>query len=185
MRVIATSLAGLLALGVSAEASQCYRRVVQPAQYGAVSEQVLASPEREVADYAPAVTRQVEESVVVRPERTYTRVIPAEYGETHETVEVSPAQREWRTRWENGEAIGCWVRVPARYADRIRRVLTNPAREITQTVPEQTATRLRTEIVEPAHTITRTIPARYVTRERRVLESPAQARWAPIENCNP
>src|SRR3954470_15042576 len=116
MRVFATSLAGLLALGVGAQASQCYRRVVEPPQYRSVAERELVSPEREVAEHVPAVTRSVEDSVVVRPERRFTRVIPAEYGEVRETVEVSPAHSEWRTRFEDGEAIGCWVRVPARFA---------------------------------------------------------------------
>lgn len=183
MRVIATSLVALLALGVTAQANQCYRRIVEPPQYRTVAEAVLASPEREVADYVPAVTREIEETVVMRPARTYVSVAPAQYGETRQTVEVSPAHSEWRTRWENGEAIGCWVRVPARYAERIARVVTAPAREIVRTIPEQTATRRRTEVVEPAHTATRILPARYVTRRREVLESPARARWARIDDC--
>src|SRR5947209_8137506 len=138
MRVIAIGLAALLALGVGARASQCYRRVVEPAQYRTVAERALASPER-----VSAVTRSVEESVAVRPER----------GEVGETVEVSPPHSEWRTRWEDGEAIGCWVRVPARYAARIRRALRTPARVITQTLPQQRARR-----------------------------TPARGRWAPIES---
>ena len=117
MRNAALAGAAILAISaVSAEAHQCYRRVVEPPRYSTVEEQVLVSPEREVAEYAPAVTRQVEETVVVRPERTVTRVIPAQYAYEEQTVEVSPARREWRTRNEDGELIGCWVTLPARYA---------------------------------------------------------------------
>ena len=97
MRSVVFGLASLVSFAgvASAQAHQCYRRVVDPAQYRSVEEQVLVSPEREVAEYAPAVTRQVEETVVVRPEREYSRVIPAQYGYEDETVMVSPARREW------------------------------------------------------------------------------------------
>ena len=183
MRSVVIGLAGLVSLGsvVSAEAHQCYRRVADPAQYRTVAEQVLVSPEREVAEYVPAVTRQVEETVIVRPEQEVTRVIPAQYGYQDETVLVSPARREWRTRDEDGQLIGCWVTVPATYAHRATRVLVREEQEVTQTIPAETATRVRTEVVEPAHTVTHVIPARYATREREELVSTGGAHWAPIE----
>ncbi len=96
---------------------------------------------------------------------------------------MSPAHREWLTRVENGEAIGCWVNVPARYGRMTRRVMVAPARTVTQTIPAQTATRLATEVVEPAHVVVHAIPARYVTRARRVLDSPGGAHWAPMDAC--
>ena len=183
MRNIVFGLAALVSLGVaaSAEAHQCYRLTAEPAQYRSVEEQVLVSPEREVAEYSPAVTRQVEETVVVRPEQTVTRIIPAEYGLEQEPVLVSPARREWRTRDEDGQTIGCWVTVPAIYGRVTHRVVVRAAQEVSETIPAETATRLRTEIVEPAHTVTQTIPARYETRERQELVAPASSRWAPIE----
>jgi hypothetical protein len=183
MRNIVFGLAALASLGVgsSAEARQCYRLSAEPAQYRTVEEQLLLSPAREVAEYAPAVTRQVEETVVVRPEQTLTRVIPAEYGLEQATVLVSPPRREWRTRNEDGQTIGCWVTVPAIYGPVTHRVIVRAAQEVSQTIPAETATRLRTEVVEPAHTVTHTIPARYETRERQELVAPATSRWAPID----
>jgi hypothetical protein len=173
----------LLALPATAEARQCYRRVVEPPRYATVAEAVMISPAREIAETIPAVTREVEETVVVRPERSLTRVIPAEYGYEERTVEVAPAHREWRTRDEEGDVIGCWVNVPARFARLTRRVLVTPAREVEQVIPAETATELRTVVVEPARTVAREIPARYATRERAVLASPGGARWAPLEGC--
>jgi hypothetical protein len=183
MRGIVFGLAALGSLGVaaSAEARQCYRLTATPAQYRTVEEQVLLSPAREVADFTPAVTRQVEETVVVRPEQTLTRVLPAEYGLEQETVMVSPARREWRTRNEEGQTIGCWVNLPAIYGPVAHRVIVRAAQEVSQTIPAETATRLRTEVVEPAHTVTHTIPAVYATRERQELVSPGGSRWAPID----
>jgi len=184
MRHLALAGALVLASAAGAQAHQCYRRVVEPPRYSTVEEQVLVSPAREVAEYVPAVTREVEETVLVRPERTVTRVIPAQYGYEAQTVEVAPAHREWQTRDENGDVIGCWVNVPARYARVERRVLVSPPREVEETLPAETATRLRTVVVEPAQTMAREIPARYATRERAVLASPGGARWAAIDACD-
>jgi hypothetical protein len=184
MRNAALAGAAILAVSaLSAEARQCYRRVVEPPRYSIVAERVLASPEREIAEYVPAVTRQVEETVIVRPERSVTRMSPAQYGFVAQTIEASPAHREWRTREEDGEVIGCWVNVPARFARIERRVLLSPAREIVETIPAVTATRLRAEIVEPAHFVTRVVPARYEARAREILTAPAHARWQPIDAC--
>ncbi len=183
MRKIVIGLAALVSLGVvaSAQARQCYRLTAAPAQFRTVEEQVLVSPAREVADFTPAVTRQVEETVVVRPEQTLTRVIPAEYGLEQATVQLSPAHREWRTRNEEGQTIGCWVNVPPIYGPVTHRVIVRAAQEVSQTIPAETATRLRTEVIEPAHTVTHTIPAVYATRERQELVAPASSRWAPID----
>ena len=180
-RLWIASAVGLLATAASAEASQCYRRVVEPPQYATATERVLVSPAREVADDVPAVTENVEETVVVRPERALTHVVPAEYAYEQEIVEVAPAHREWRTRNEEGDVIGCWVNVPARYARVARRVLAHPAHLAQQTVPAETATRTRSVVVEPAHTVTREIPARYEMRERAVVVSPGGARWAAMD----
>ncbi len=186
MRYLALAGAGLLALTCAeAQAHQCYRRVIDPPRYATVEEQVLVSPGREVVDYTPAVTRQVEETVVVRPEQTVGRVIPAQYVYQSQTVEVSPAHREWRTRDENGDVIGCWITVPARLGLITRRVEIAPAREVSETIPAETATRRRIETVEPAHAVTRLIPAQYATRERLALAAPGGAHWAPIDACEP
>jgi hypothetical protein len=177
------ALAGFIMLALSgarAEAQQCYRRVVDPPQYSSVVEQVLVAPAREARERVPAVTREVEKTVVVRPEQTVEHVIPAQYALRSETVEVSPARREWRTRNEDGDVIGCWVNVPARLAQVARRVLVEPAHVVTQTIPEQTQMRVVTEVVEPAHVVAHVIPAQYATRERPVLVSPGGAHWAPI-----
>jgi hypothetical protein len=184
MRYLAIAGAGLLALsGAGAEAHQCYRRIVEPPQFDMVSDTVLVTPERDVAEYVPAVTRAVEETVIVRPEQSVARIIPAEYAYQDETVEVTPAHREWRTRNESGDVIGCWVNVPATFGRITHRVLVAPERTVFETLPAETATQTHLEVVEPAHTIAHTIPARYVTRQHQVLASPGGARWSPIEDC--
>jgi hypothetical protein len=186
MRYLAIAGAGLFAWSsAGAEAHQCFRRVVEPPQFTFVTEDVMVTPARDIVEYVPAVTRPVVETVVVRPEQTVTRVIPAEYANQDETVEVSPAHREWLTRNENGEVIGCWVNVPPRLGRISRRVLVNPERAVTETIPAETAVQTHTELVEPARTITVTIPARFVTRERQVLVAPGGAHWSPIEDCEP
>jgi hypothetical protein len=184
MRHVALTGAAILALTCAqAEAQQCYRRVVDAPQYSAVVERVLVAPAREASEYVPAVTRVVEQTVVVRPEQTVERLVPAQYALRADVVEISPAHREWRTRDEQGDVIGCWVNVPARFAQVARRVLVTPAQVVSQTVPEQTATRLATEVVEPAHVVVHDVPAQYATREREVLVAPGGAHWAALDMC--
>jgi len=183
MRVSALGLAGLVLLATLTSAlagNECYRRVESPASYRTVAETVLVEPERQVAEYVPAVTQAVEQTVVVEPAREVTETIPAEYDVVEETVLVSPARRVWQVSDRGGETVGCWVTIPPCYAREARRVLVRPARYRTVVEPAVTATRLREEIVEPARTVYRTIPARYATRERTVQVAPATAGWAPI-----
>ena len=183
MRVSALGLAGLISLGTLASAqagNECYRRVVSPAEYRTVAERVLVEPERQVAEYVPAVTQSVEETVVIEPAHELTQTIPAEYGTVEDSVLVSPARRVWQVRDHYGETIGCWVTIPATYAYQERRVVVRPEQYRTIEVPAVTATRTREEIVEPAHSVYHTIPARYETREHEELVAPASAGWAPI-----
>lgn len=184
MRGSRIALGGLMLIGAigGANANECYRRVVEPAQYQTVAETVMVEPERQIPEYVPAVARRVAETVVIEPERTVTRVIPAVYQAVNETVMVRPATREWRTRNHYGEIVGCWVDVPAEYATRQRTVEVSPAREVEETIPAVTATRIRTEIVEPAQTVYRTIPARYATRQHVEMVAPASAHWAPASD---
>jgi hypothetical protein len=74
-----------------------------------------------------------------------------------EKVLVAPARNVWQvTRGADGRIVGCWVKVPARYAVRHRRVLEWPARA--------------------AHTAS----AAVVTRTRSVVLDPGGAAWEPI-----
>ena len=183
MRVSALGLAGLVSLTTLTSAmagNECYRRVESPASYRTVAETVLVEPERQVAEYVPAVTQAVEQTVVVEPAREVTETIPAQYDVVEETVLVSPARRVWQVSDRDGETVGCWVTIPPSYAREARRVLVRPARYRTVVEPAVTATRVREEIVEPAHRVYRTIPARYAERERTVQVAPATAGWAPI-----
>ncbi len=184
MRPMALGLASLVSLVTiaNAEAGECYRRVVDPAQYQTVEEQVLISPERAVPEYVPAVVREVEESYVVRPEHEVSRTIAAEYGYEDETVLVSPPHRVWELRDVHGEEVGCWVTFPAAYSRRTHRVLLQPEREVTQTIPAVTETRVRTVVIEPARNYERLIPARYGVRERTQLVSQGGAHWAPASD---
>jgi hypothetical protein len=188
MRVSALGLAGLVSLATMTSAlagNECYRRVVSPASYRTLAETVLVEPERQVAEYVPAVTQAVEQRVVIEPAREVTETIPAQYDVVEETVLVSPARRVWQVSDRYGETVGCWVTIPPCYARQARRVLVRPAQYRTVVEPAVTETRLREEVVEPAHTVYRTLPARYAERERTVQVAPATEGWAPIGDvCN-
>lgn len=185
MRGSVLALAGLVSVAAIASAqagNECYRRVVEPPQYQTIEENVLLSPEREIPEYVPAVTRRVAETVVVEPERAFERVIPPVYGVQEETVLVRPASRQWVLKRHYGETIGCWVDTPAEYATRQRTVLLQPEHVVTDVVPAVTATRYRTEVVEPAGTVYRHLPARYGVRTHVEEVAPASAHWAPASD---
>jgi hypothetical protein len=113
----------------------CYRHVVQPPVYGSVADRVM-----------------------VAPPRTISHVIPAAYETRSEKVLVSPARKVWQVKRDHyGQAIGCWVEVPAQYAVRHVKV------------------QVRAEQV-----VHETLPAVYETRHRKVLVSPARSGWEPV-----
>ena len=113
------------------------------------------------------------ETVELTPAHTVSHTIPAEYRTVAENVQVAPAHREWRVVRRDGEAIGCWVEIPALYTPRTRQVLAREAQTVDETIPATYGTRLREEVVEPAHEVATEIPAVYETRERAVIVEPA------------
>ena len=105
----------------------CYRHVVTPPVYGTVSEQVM-----------------------VRAPRTVAHTIPGEYGSVSERVMISPPRKECMvTRDPYGNAVGCWVVVPAQYAVQRRAVMVRAPQVVHETVPPVYATHQRTVMVQP------------------------------------
>ena len=185
MRPILFSLAAIAAgfAATSAEAaSECYRAVVEPAQYRTVTQTVVVQPERQYAEEIPAVTRLVSESVMIRPAQYVSHSVPAVYRDVARTVMTSPGRREWRVTEHYGQTIGCWVNSPATYATEMQRVIVSPERSYEDTVPAVYGTQQREVIVSPAHTIYRTAPARYAQTSHVEMVASASQHWAPVSS---
>jgi hypothetical protein len=63
---------------------------------------------------------------------------------------ISPPRKEWMvTRDAFGNAVGCWVVVPAQYAVRHRTVMVRAPQVVHETVPPVYASHRRTVMVQP------------------------------------
>lgn len=183
--------AGLLVAGATAmmgatgaeagDCHHCYRKVVTPPVYSTVDETVMVRAAQTHYRHVPAVYGTVAETVMVAPERTVAHRVPATYRNVAETVQVSPASKVWQvSRDRHGREIGCWVKVPARFATQYRSVMVQPASVTYETVPAQYATRQRTVLVRQRYVQRELAPAVYATRQRTVMVAPASASWRPI-----
>ncbi|MGL4727116.1 MAG: hypothetical protein ACRCWO_00015 [Bosea sp. (in: a-proteobacteria)] len=167
--------------GGHCQGSHCYRLVTTPAEYGTVAEQVMVRPEKRVARYIPATYDHVQEKVMVRPARQIAHHIPAEVRTVAEQVMISPAQKVWQvTRGPHGEAVGCWVEVPAKYSMRHRQVVVREASVQHQVIPAEYAMKSRKVMISPPQTAHDVIPAEYRTHHRQVMVRPAQQGWHPV-----
>ncbi len=172
---------------------QCYARVLIPATYQTVSEQVMTRDASERIEIIPARYEMGEETVLVKEASTKLEVVPAVYGEVEERVLVKPASKKI-------------VEVPAVYETVTERVLDKPAhtawkkgpaamqsatvlsQSTTDTgeimclveVPASYKTIEKRVLVEAAHTKSIEIPAEYKTVTRTVVKQPATAREVVI-----
>jgi hypothetical protein len=167
--------------GGNCQGSQCYKLVTTPAEYGTVAEQVMVRPEKRIPRYIPATYDHVQEKVMVRPARQIAHHIPAQVQSVAEQVMVSPAQMVWQVqRGPHGEAVGCWVEVPAKYAVRHRQVVVREASVQHQVIPAEYSVRSRKVMISPPQTAHDHVPAEYRTHHRQVVVRPAQQGWHPV-----
>jgi hypothetical protein len=159
----------------------CFKHVVHPAQYRTVDETVVVRPAHTVAHRTPAEFGTVHEKVVIQPAHSVAREIPAQMGTVAEQVMVAPARKEWQvTRDAHGHPVGCWVKIPAKYAVQHRTVVVRPAQIVHETIPAVYGTRSRQVMVRPPQVHHEVIPAQYATRQRTEMVAPASASWQPI-----
>jgi len=90
-----------------AKPGECYAKVVQPAEYDTVEEQVLVKEPSEAISIVPAEYDTVKAEVEVVPETHKLIPVPATYKEKVETIIVKPSIRLWKTSLEEeGRPVG-------------------------------------------------------------------------------
>lgn len=152
------------------KAGECYARVLIPATYQTVSEQVLAREAAERIEIIPAEYETVKETVMTQEASSRLEVIPAVYGEVTERVLVKPASTKI-------------VEVPAVYETVTERVLEKPAHTAWKKGPAtaQAANVLSESVTDTGEIMCLVeVPATYRTVEKRVLVSPATTRQIEI-----
>lgn len=143
---------------------ECYARVLIPATYSTVSEQVLKREAGERIEVIPARYETVTESVLVKEASSKLEVVPAVYGEVEERVLVKPATTKI-------------VEVPAVYETVTERVLDKPAHTAWKKGPaaSQTSNVLSQSTTDTGEIMCLVeVPATYKTVEKRVLVTPAR-----------
>jgi peptidoglycan hydrolase-like protein with peptidoglycan-binding domain len=149
---------------------QCYARVLIPAKYQTVSEQMLKRDAAERIEIIPARYESATETVLVQEASTKLEVVPAVYGEVEERVLVKPASTKI-------------VEVPAVYETVTERVLDKPAHTAWKKGPAtvQSANVLSQSTTDTGEIMCLVeIPATYKTVEKRVLATPARTNTIDI-----
>ena len=81
-----------------AKPGECYSKVIVPAVFETVSEEVLIKPETNTVEIIPASFDVQEKEVLVKEAFTKLVAVPAVYRTETEQVEIAPERNEWVTR---------------------------------------------------------------------------------------
>jgi hypothetical protein len=147
------------------KAGECYARVLIPATYKSVSEQVVVREAGERFEITPARYEAGTETVLVKEASTRLEIVPAVYENVEERVLVKPASKRI-------------VEVPAVYDTITERVLDKAAHTVWKKGP---ATSQARNVLSQSTTDTGEImclvevPASYKNVQKRVLVTPARA----------
>jgi hypothetical protein len=170
---------------------ECYARVLVPAKYNTITEQVLVQDAVEQVDIIPAQYKTVDEQVLVSEASERLEVVEAEYKTVTEQVMVSPpsyrveevpAEYDWieeqvkvkeaTTMWKKGRGpveklngatgeILCLIEVPAEYKTVKRKVTKKPASTRRVEIPAKYEMVTKRVMVKPPSTVRVNIPAEY------------------------
>ncbi len=195
----------------NAEPGKCYAKVLVPATFKTVTEEILKREAAEKVEVIPAVYEWVEKKVVVKEPSEKIEVIPATYKTIEEKVEVIPAtykleatkpvyetveikviDKPARTAWKKGSGlldkidyatgdIMCLVNIPATYKTIKKQVLKTPAAVKKVEIPAKFKTIKKRVTDKPAEVRKISVPAEYKTIKVKTLVSPAKEIRTPIK----
>ncbi|HIQ07276.1 MAG TPA: hypothetical protein EYH35_02330 [Thiotrichaceae bacterium] len=80
-----------------AKPGQCFAKVIVPAVFEIISEEVVVVPEKETVKIVPASFDKAEKELEIKPAHTVLKVIPATFKKEQETVEIEAERMEWVT----------------------------------------------------------------------------------------
>jgi hypothetical protein len=167
---LTAATAAPMGLPPGARPGECYVRAVVPAQYEAVSEQVLKKDAASRIEVTSPQFQDVQEQVLVRPATTRLEAVPPVFEEVEEQVMVRPAT----TRLEP---------VPATYKTVTEKKLVRPAYQVWKRSSELTAAERAQQKIDPNAgdvLCLVEIPAEYMTVTSQVLETPATTRTIEV-----
>ena len=186
----------------NAEPGKCYGKVLVPAKFKTVTEEVLKKQATEKISVVPAEWKDVEKRVLVKEEETKLGIIPATFKTVEEKIEIEPASfklevidpvyetveekiidKPARTVWKKGTGllgkvdnltgdIMCLIKEPASYKTIKKKVVKTPAKVRKIEVPAKYKIIKKQVVDKPASIKKVTIPAEYKTVKVKELVSP-------------
>lgn len=170
-------------IGLTDHCTDCYVRQVTPTVYQTVPTDIVVRRSRRVVEHVPAQYRNVVETVMVRPERIEVRRVPAVVETRQERVMVKAAHREWQHQRDVfGRDVLCEVDVPAQFETITRYVEVQPARVEQVRVAAQFAERSRRVLVAPARQVVSMTAPLVHTIPTLIQTAPRTERWVPSYN---
>ena len=190
----------------NAKPGECYARVVLPAQYEDVEEEVLIKEASEKISIVPAEYETVEEEIEVIPETKKLTPVPATYKEVTKTIEVKPAMKIWKTGVKKkslpisptllsaAKSAGvdvaqaqpgdCYKEyfMPRKFKTVTEDVLVKNEYNETKVIPAKFETVEKTVVVKPASKEVVEIPAVYEETEEKILVEPEKTVWKKGQN---
>lgn len=184
-----------------AKPGECYSKVIVPAVFETVSEEVLVKPETSTVEIVPAVFDIQEKEVLVKEAYTRLKAVPAKYRTETEEVEVSPARSEWVTRLdrrgipaspallaaavtngvdlESAKPSQCFSEyyVPAKFETTEKEVLVKEEAEQISIADAQYEQTEETVMVKASSKDKVLVEAEYEVVEEQVMVEPAKAVW--------
>jgi hypothetical protein len=185
---------------------ECYARVVSPAQYEDVEEQVIIKEAAEEISIVPAEYGTAEEEVEVIPSTKKLTPIPAKYKEAIETIEVKPAIKTWKTTLkkkalpaspeilvaikaagvdiDHAQPGDCYKEyfVPRKFKTVTEDILVRGEHNETEVIPPEFEIVEKTIVVKPASKEVVEVPAVYEETEEKVLVEAEKTVWKKGQN---
>ena len=190
----------------NAKPGECYARVVLPAQYETVEEQVMIKEPSEQIEIIPAEYGSKEEEIEVIPQIKKLTPVPATYEEVIETIEVKPAIRTWKTSLnkkalpvsntilstvkqagvdvDNAQPGDCYKEYfsARKFKTESEDILVRKDYNETEVVPAEFETVEQTVIVKPASKEIVEVPAVYAEVSEDVLVEAEKTVWKKGQN---
>ena len=185
----------------NAKPGECYARVLIPAQYKTVEDEVVIKEATEKLTIVPAEFNTTAEKVMVVPEYTRLIPVPATYKDVNETIEVKPVERYWMSSLDakafpvNPDILAairkrgidlnlttpgtCYREYyqPRAYKTIDEEVVIQKERNETEALPATFESEEKTIEVVPATKKLVEVPAEYEETEEKVLLQPERTVW--------
>jgi hypothetical protein len=190
----------------NAQAGECYARVVLPAKYEDVEEQVIVKEASEEVTIVPAEYETVKQEVEVISASKKITPVPPEYKKIKETIKVKSASRIWKTGLKNkslpvnpkmidmlktsginianvqpGDCFKEYF-VPRKFKTVSKELLIRAEHNTSKIVPPKFEEIEQTVIIKPASKKVVKVPAVYESIEEKVLIEAAKTVWKKGQN---